>query len=276
MIKTLVSLNADLASDIAIRYACRLPQFADLNLQAIHVEEVEGHSPGTGWVRNTLERGLLYTAQEEISDLIRATRSSYHTLDTPIIRVGEREDELLREIKDGSYDLFMEGILNSFSPVNFYRRLQSGLYRQAPCPVLLVKNLAVPDRTAILFRDHTDLAPLVSTFSKIFTKPGQETDLIHFSFPDPGRKGFKENVTDAEPSSRKNAYRLLEDAKAMLLEDSRYPNESWIIQNTPEKLSEFLADYGLVVIQMPRNTFQKSRAMELLSHVPTATLLCRR
>lgn len=276
MIKTLASLNADLASDIAFRYSNRLSQFVDMNLQAIHVEEVEGPSPGTGWVRNTLERGLLHTAQEEISRLIKAAQSTYHSLDTPIIRVGEREHELLHEIKDGSYDLFMEGILNSFSPVNFNRRLQSALYRNAPCPILLVKNLVELNKVALLLRDNTDVSSCISTFLKIFTKPGPEVDLIHFSFAGTGSKGFIEKIENSETSSNKNAGKILEDARTMLIEDGRDLKESWIIQETPERLNEFLGDYGLVVIRMPGNPAKKSREMELLSHVPTATLLCRK
>ena len=41
MIHSLISLNADLASSIALRFACRLTQFVDMRLQTIHVEEVE-------------------------------------------------------------------------------------------------------------------------------------------------------------------------------------------------------------------------------------------
>ena len=276
MIKTLASLNADLASDIAFRYSSRLSQFTDMNLQAIHVEEVEGPSPGTGWVRNTLERGLLHTAQEEISGLIKVAQSAYRIRNAPIIRVGEREHELLREIKDGPYDLFMEGILNSFSPVNFYRRLQSGLYRNAPCPILLVKNMVEMNKTAILLRDNTNLTSLISTYLKIFAKPGLEVDLIHVSFPESGRKGFKEKIENSKTSIHKNANKILEDAKVMLIENGREPKDSWIIQDIPEKLNELLIEYGLIVIQMPRNPVKKNRVMELLSHVPTAILLCRK
>ena len=276
MIKTLASLNADLASDIAFRYSSRLSQFTDMNLQAIHVEEVEGPSPGTGWVRNTLERGLLHTAQEEISGLIKAAQSTYRMLNAPIIRVGEREHELLREIKDGSYDLFMEGILNSFSPVNFHKRLQSGLYRNAPCPILLVKNMVELNKTAIILRENTNLTSLISTYLKIFTKPGLQVDLIHVSFPESGRKGFREHIEDSKTSIHKNANKILEEARAMLIENGREPKDCWIIQDPPEKLNEFLMDYGLVVIQMPGNPVKKNRMMELLSHVPTAILLCRK
>lgn len=276
MINTLVSLNADLASDIAFRYSLRLSQFVDMNLQAIHVEEMEGNPPGTGWVRSTLERGLLHTAQEEVSGLIKAAQSSYRTLNTPIIRVGKRENELLREISDGTYDLYIEGILNSFNPVHFNRKLQSSLYRNAPCSILLAKNLVEIKKIALLLRDGTVPTFLISTFLKMFTKSKPEVDLIHISFPEPGRKGFKEKVEESGTARHKNADKMLKDAKTLLIEGGQNSKESWIIQDTTEKINEFLADYCLVVIQMPHNPAQKNRVMELLSHVPTAILLCRK
>jgi len=276
MIKTLASLDSDLASDIAFRYSNRLSQFVDMNLQAIHIEEVEGPSPGTGWVRNTLERGLLHTAQEEISGLIKAAQSTYSALDTPIIRVGEKDHELLREIKDGAYDLFMEGILNSFNPGNFYRKLQSGLYRNAPCPILLIKNMAELNKTAILLRDNSDLISCIPTFLKIFTGPEPEFDLIHFSFPESGQKAFKGKAGDQITSDHKDAVKLIEDAGTILAESGKAPEDRWIIRDKPEKLNKFLEDYGLVVIQMPRNPTRKNRVLELLSHTPTAILLCRK
>ena len=69
LINTLISLNADLASSIALRYSCRLMELTQMRVQPIHVEEVdkEGYPPGSGWVRSTWERGLQQTAQEEIS-----------------------------------------------------------------------------------------------------------------------------------------------------------------------------------------------------------------
>ena len=76
MIKALVSLNADLASSIALRYSCRLAESVDMKLHTIHVEEVdrEGYPPGSGWVRSTWEKGLVQTAEEEISHLISTAR----------------------------------------------------------------------------------------------------------------------------------------------------------------------------------------------------------
>jgi hypothetical protein len=276
MIKTLVSLNADLASSIAFRYSCRLTQFVDMSLQTIHVEEVGGYPPGSGWVRSTWEKGSLHTAQEEISQLINAERSSWPPLGPPIIRVGEREDELIHEIEDQSYDLFMEGILNSFSPVNFYKKLRSKLYRYAPCPIILVKNLVDPNGVALLLTDNADLRPLISTFLKIFRKSELKVDLIHFTFQKSWRPGFREKVGVSSIPGHENANKMLGEARAMLTEKGWDRRESWIIQDTLEKFNEFLEDCSLVAACIPRNPARKSWMMELLSRVPTATLLCRK
>ena len=276
MIKTLASLNADLASDIAFRYSSRLSQFVDMNLQAIHVEEVEGHPPGSGWVRSTWERGLLHTAQEEISQLINAGQPSCPPLDAQIFRVGERDNELLREIEDESYDLFMEGLLNSFNSVNFFKKLRSRLYRYAPCPIILVKNLVDLNRIALLLRDSTDLRPLISTFLKIFRKSELTVDLIHFTFQRSWRPGFRERMENSSIPGHGDAKKILEEARTMLTEKGWDLKEGLILQDTPEKLGEFLEDYGLVAACLPRNLAQKSRMMELLSRVPTAILLCRK
>ncbi len=55
MLKTLIALEADLASTIAIRYACQLAKQMAMDLQTIHVVEPDhrGHTVGTGWVRQT-------------------------------------------------------------------------------------------------------------------------------------------------------------------------------------------------------------------------------
>ena len=276
MIKTLVSLNADLASSIAFQYSCRLKQFVDMNLRVIHVEEVEGHPPGSGWVRSTWERGLIHTAREEISQLINAGQPSCPPLDAQIFRVGERDNELLHEIEEESYELFVEGILNSFNSVNFFEKLRSRLYRYAPCPIVLVKNLADPDRIALLIRDSMDLAPLISTFLRVFRKSKLTIDLIHFTFQRSWRTGFRGRIGDSSIPGHENADKIFENARTMLTEKGWDLKEGWILQDIPERLGEFLEDYGLVAACLPRNPAQNNRIIEMLSRVPTATLLCRR
>ena len=63
MLRALVALESDLASSIALRYACQMANIVGMALQTIHVEDAdaEGHAPGTGWVRRSWEKALKTT-----------------------------------------------------------------------------------------------------------------------------------------------------------------------------------------------------------------------
>jgi hypothetical protein len=278
MIDMLVSLNADLASSIAFRYACRLTELVDIHLQTIHVEEVEkeGYPPGSGWVRSTWEKGLLQTAQEEISQLINTEKSTCPPLNAAIIRIGDREDELLQEIKNESYDLLLEGVLSSFDEQLFYKKMRSKLYKQTPCPIILVKNLVNPDRVALLIGEHKDVKPIVSTFLRIFCKSKVTVDLVYFEPEKSGQTEFKKKYAElAESFDGQAAGRVLDEAKALLAEDGWTPEESWVIRNKPRKIGEMLEAYGLVGVRIPRGTHKHNMVLDVLSRVPSATLLSK-
>jgi len=236
----------------------------------MHVEELdkEGYPPGSGWVRSTWEKGLIQTAQEEISQLINAEKSSCPPLEVPIICVGERENKLLREIEEESYDLFVEGMLHSFNSANFYKKVRSKLYTYAPCPIILVKNFADLNRIALLLGDNMDLQPLISTFLKVFGNSAMTVDLIRFTIQKSGRPGSREKID--------NGNKLVRDTKTILMEKGLDLRESWIVQDTPRNIGEFLGSYGLVAARIPSHASKKGRVMELLSQVPSATLLCRK
>lgn len=277
MISTLVSLNADLASSIAFRYACRLAEMIDMRLQTIHVEEVEreGYPPGSGWVRHTWEEGLLSTAGEEISQLINAEKGSSPPLDAPIIRIGDRDDELLQEIKGRGYDLFLEGVLSSFDAQLFHKRMRSKLYKYAPCPIILVKNLVTPDRVALLLDDLKEVGSLVSAFAKIFDKAKAAVDLVYFSIKKSGQAELKTRLSEAAPPGLENAGPVIGEAKARLADHGWTPEESWVIRDLPQKIGAKLEDYGLVGTCVPRHPNRKNPVLELLSRVPSATLLVK-
>ncbi len=276
MVKALVSLNADLASSIALRYACQLANMISMDLQTIHVEEAdhEGHPPGTGWVRRTWEKGLLETAQEEISQLINAERASCPGLTSPKMFVGERETEVLRELEEEPYDLFVEGVLYSFSSSNFYKKIRSKLYRQAPCPIILVKNLVSLKRVVLLLEDGTDLGLRVTTFSKIFEGADVEVDLFHLKFQAAGRLSFRKREEATSISRQEDSDDVLKAAKEMLLASGQTPRGSRMVHDTPVKIADSLRDYGLVVSYISHSMGKKSPLLELLSRVPSAILLC--
>lgn len=277
MINTLVSLDADLASSIAFRYSCRLSQLVDMHLQTIHVEEVEkeGYPPGSGWVRSTWEKGLLQTAQEEISQLINAEKSSCPPLDNAIIRIGDREEELLREIDENSYDLLMEGVLNSFEAQLFYKKVHSKLYKHARCPIMLVKNLVNPDRVALLLSETREVEPLVATFLRLFDKSKIGVDLVHFTIKKAGQTEYRKQVTDATAEELVTAAPAIDEATARLADQGWEPGQCWIVRDSPRKIGEMMESYGLVTACIPNSASKRNMIMDLLSRVPSATLLCK-
>ncbi|MBW2096038.1 MAG: hypothetical protein JRI80_14230 [Deltaproteobacteria bacterium] len=276
MIKTLIYINADLASSIALRYTCQLANLTGMLLQTMHVVEpdLEGHSPGTGWVRRTWEKGLLETAQAEISRLINAEGAACPPLAPPKMSIGVREDELLRELEEGSYDLFVEGLLHSYDPSYFYRKLRSRLFREIPSSILLVKNLVNLRSAVLLLEDDLTLRP-ISSFLKIIDGAEMDIDLLHCRFQRRGRLRFEGNGESKAPSRPGELDDILSSAEEMLAGEGKAVRERLVAQDTPAKISEYLEDYSLVVSFLPRQKAFKGPLTDLLARIPSAILLCR-
>jgi len=268
MLKTLVTLDADLASSIALRYACQLANMAGMTLRTIHVEQpgVDEHPPGTGWVRRTWENALLKTREQEIAQLIQAEKSSCPPLAAPKMLIGDREEEILRELEREPYDLFIEGTLYTFSSTSFYKKIRSRLYRNTPCPVILVKNLMILRRIVLLFAFGVDPSSLVKTFLKIFQGIEVDVDLLFCKFEHGG--------ADTTLRREKDADAILAAASSLLAERGRTPKERRVVQDTPEKLGDLFKDYGLVVSSVHRLASRKSPLTELLHRIPSPILFC--
>lgn len=276
MLKTLVSLNADLASSIALRYTCQLANMLPMDLQMIHVQQPDhdGHPPGTGWVRRTWERGLLHTAREDIMRLITAERTSYPGLIPPKICLGDREEEVLRELRDGDYDLFVEGALYSFTSAGFYKKLRSRLYRQIPCPVILVKNLVSPRRVVLLFGENVETHGLIETSLSILEGAAVEIDLFRLEFSEARAPDLAGRPKKALVLPGSGADRLLEQAWKLMEAGGRSANRAGVVRDTPDNIGDALRDYGLVVCGLSRRLDRKNPMLALMSRVPSAILLC--
>lgn len=277
MINTLLSINADLASSIAFRYACRLADIVDMQLQTIHVEEAQTdkYPPGSGWVRSTWEDGLLQSARGEIAQLINADKTDCPPLNTSIMRIGDREEELLREIKKQPYDLLLEGILSSFDGHSFHNRIRSKLYRYAPCPIILVKNLAQPDRVALVMTDAEDVAPVVSTFLKLFDPSRSTVDLYYCDLSGTNGTAVRKNLAEASGADEEDGRRVLGNALDLLETSGWKPGASWIIRDQPASIGGMFDDYGLVGACVPRSAHRRSLVTDMLCQVPSATLLVK-
>ncbi len=267
MLRTLVYIDADLASSIALRYTCQLAQFVDMKLHSVHVEEPDQdtHAPGTGWVRRTWENTVLKTGEFEIAQLINAEKSSCPTLGAPKMLIGDRENEILREIQKESYDLFVEGSLHSFTAKKLYDKIHSRLYRLIPCPVLIVKNLVAIEKIALLVRNEIESKTLVSVFLKMFKGAKLKLDLVYCEFQEHGKLTV---------DTKKEINGTLNAAKEILAENQWSPENCLTIKGAPEEIGDTLRDYGLLVCPLYHNISKKSSWFQLLSHIPSPILIC--
>lgn len=266
-LKALIAVKADLASSIAIRYACQLAKLTGLGLQTLYVVKTDepGHTPGTGWVRETWLEAVAIEGRDSIAQLIRTEKMECPGLGNPKMVAGKREMEILHELQVSDYDFFTEGILHAFEPANFRKKIHSRLYRNLPCPVLMVKNLASLDKGILALGEGSDMQSCVSVFLKLFEGVEVDLDVLCCRFKDTGSSAGR------GPSSRSEAG--LRAAENMLAEKGCLPRASRIVQGVSEALDQSLRDYGLVLSSFSRENIEKSPIVDLLSRNPSPVLI---
>jgi len=274
MLKALLYLNADLASSIALRYACHLAYVMDMEITPFHVtsDRSESRTPGTGWVRRTWENGLIQQAREEITGLIQTEKMICPELKSPTIRLGKPENELLSEVSGRFYDLFIIGLLHTFSARQFHERIQSRFYRKSRCPILLVKNVIDLKRVAILVDPVRGGESEARTFNHLIGALPVEIDLLSCVFrkADNGRSERLIQTRISEPETDRESVAI-----NVLREKRLAPDNIFRIEGTPDTIGARLADYHMVVTSFPGETGPASPLIECLSRVPSAMLFCR-
>ncbi len=268
MINILISVRADLVSSIALRYAGQLGEIVEIGLQPIHVKEPEerGNLFGTGWVRHTWEHALAEKGEEEINQLIRTEKRYCPALAAPRVLVGEREREILRELQSGGYDLFMEGVLASFNEGDFKKLVQSRLYRSAPCPIIMVKNLVALDKVAFIVGEGGDAMSLVERYTEVLGEADLLLDLLYYS---PDRRSPELIVQDAEGQIPQ----IDKTIKALEGKGQR-TGKVLIITGPSREVAEHLSDYGLVACAIQDEIRRKSKISSVLARTPSPLFLC--
>lgn len=257
-------MEADLASSMALRYACQLAKLGDMELQPIHVEDAAGRggSPGSGWVRKTWESALLETGREEISRLVEAERNNCPSLLPPKLCMGDREEELLRELEAGDYDLLVEGALYRFTSADLAAKLRSQLYRFAPCPIILVRNLVSLEKVAFLLGGEGAPQALLKAYWPILGQAGLGIDLFYYR----QAHGLLGTAPEDEPD------KVLQAAREALAQRGVEPGQTGILEKGPEQAVETLRDYGLVVAAVS-SRHRKGPMVKLLSQSPAPCML---
>lgn len=277
MIKSLVYLNTDLASSIALRYACRLSEMTEMEINPIHVAtpEAEVHSSGTGWASRTWESSLIQQAKEKIIQLIASEKAHCPELNPPKILLGEPEHELLREVKQTNYDLFLIGILRALSPQQFYNRMHSKFYQKVRCPILVVKDLTGIDKIALLVEPGEKGNPQAQAFVNLFKGVDVTVDLLQCGFRKPA--AAQPDAVTETPLAKDaiQADETLANASRLLQDNGCKPGAVTRIEGSPNAVGKRLSDYHLVLTSLPHHIGPTSPLLDCLSRVPSALLFCR-
>ncbi|GBE12151.1 hypothetical protein BMS3Bbin14_00384 [bacterium BMS3Bbin14] len=264
MSKALLNLDENLASSIALRYAAFLAPLFDIKLHITHIEVPDRKKQaGTGWVRRTWENGLLDTGRQAVQRLLRTENVQCNFAGSPIVLVGNRDPEILRELKAGGYDLFIEGNTQTGDLSRFHDLLTSDLYSAAPCPIMLVNNLATVDSVALLCGGDVDCKKLVMTYLALTGAADIEVELVYFKLQENEQLVFLDETEGG--ADFKAAGQLLLDAGKRL-------RGSKVLSGTPEQTGDYLKNFAFVGSSLPG---ARSPQMEVLFSTPSTLLLCR-
>lgn len=170
MARTLVSIEVDLASSFAIRFACQLGNFIPLEIQPVYVKGYPEEEPitGIGWVRHTWEREMVREGKQEIQEMILAEMTTCPLLREPTVLFGERDKELMQLITSESYDLYIEGAPYPFTPATVAKRLQGKFYQHLPCPLIWLRSLPPLTQVLILCLEPRGTAALGKSLARIW------------------------------------------------------------------------------------------------------------
>jgi hypothetical protein len=143
LIKTIVSIEVDLAASRAIRFACQLGNFIPMEIHPVYIKEAPPRdlTIGSGWARRHWESELVQEGKQEISELITSEIDYCPVLQDSRVVYGDRDIELLKIMENEPFDLYVEGAHFSWNPSALYQRIYSNLFQRAQMPIALAPTL---------------------------------------------------------------------------------------------------------------------------------------
>ena len=252
MIKTLVAIEVDLASSLAIRYACQLGSLIELELYPVYVKEPPPEVPaiGTGWVRHTWEREILEMGKEEIQEMLASEMESCPQLQGPRVLYGDRQYELLKIMEHEPFDLYVEGAPYPFTPANIQRRLNARFYQRVGTPLIWLRILRRINQVLAPCFDPAGTRSAVQSLQKIWA--GCSTP-VHFCVAPGVGEAVQQEVLQGRETLRNAGCET--GFWGLITACRRRPGP------------EVMKDYGLVVVALERAVKKDSPRLQWLAQV---------
>jgi len=290
MINGALYLDEDLASHIALKFVDHLRRLVDdLRLQMIHVvrPDIKPQSVGYGWVRRTWENGVLENGMSTITRLLKTENVQFPSSGPPKVFMGNKDKETLAELTNNIYDLFIEGDQSSSNTKDFHKRINSVLYKKAPCPILIVRNQVKNNRTVLLAEEGTNIRQLADKFGRLIHSDKLSVDLIFYkALQNNNWDRYMSAATFAEAGEFETATEFLQkdnsfqknekfdeaslDSETLASLDKIKLNDMRFISGATDNLPVLLKDYDLVASAFPA---RKCPHLEALASTNASVML---
>lgn len=260
MIKTLVSIEVDLASSLAIRFACQLGALIPMEVHPVYVKEFpsDGSLIGAGWASRTLEREMIQQGKDEISEMITAEMDFCPALNEPRVIYGDREAELLKIVQMEEFGLYVEGSHFSWNASAIQKQLNSKFYKKLAFPMVWVRALRKINQVLILCLNPTATDTLAQVFQRIW---GNCPVPLLLALPS-GNGG----EGTALHQSVENARTLLEQAGCKVAVQASLPSN-------PADLRDEALNLPLVATALERDVKKDQPGLQWLAMVKTSSLV---
>jgi len=263
MIKTLVAIEVDLASSMAIRYACQLGNLINMEIYPVYVKEPPPEVPttGVGWVRRTWEREIVAAGKEEIQEMLASEMDACPMLQEPRVIYGDREYELLKIMEHEPFDLYVEGAPYPFTPANIHQRLQHKFYQNLRTPLIWLRLVRKINQVLAVCQDPEAGKVLLPAVRKLWA--GCPTP-VQLGVPPPA--GYGEELRREVAAAREQ----LEAAGCQVT-----------VKEIPAMAAggsapEITKEYGLVAVSLERDLKKDGPQLQWLSQVKAPLMLVLR
>ena len=246
MIRSLVSIEVDLASSLAIRFVCQLGGLMEMEINPVYVKESVSHESvvGAGWASRTWEREMIEDGKKEIAEMIASERNFCPVLNEPKVVYGDREAELLKIMLGERFDLFVEGVHFPWNPGEIHKRLHTKLYQRLEHPIVFVHSVKRGQRSPGPLPKRKGTRGVIKG---VWTNLERAARLLSDSSV---CRKIQLKIPDNELLKTVNgaAELLRESGCSVSVDDAVAPNS--------EALREMLTNYGLVAIAVERGADQ--------------------
>jgi hypothetical protein len=258
MIKTLVAIEVDLASSLAIRYACQLGHLMDVELHPVYVKAPPPEVPatGSGWVRHTWEREILAMGKEEIQEMLAGEMESCPQLQEPQVIYGDREYELLKIMEREPFELYVEGAPYPFTAVNIHRRLNTKFYQRVRTPLIWLRLLRKIGQVLVPCFDVQGARAAMQSLQKVWAGCAVP---LHFCLAPGAGEAVQQEVRKGQEGLQAAGCRVVQRDDLLMFADGPAP--------------EVLKDYGLVVVALERGVKKDSPRLQWLTQVKAPMML---